>query len=183
MWLQAHSPEGFERISEVLHDLFPEVIRINAIPTSDDKAYLTSRESGLKRPVKLWQMSDGFLALTALLSLIFAPPELAGTLYCVEEPENHLHPRLMETVVSLLRQVRQEVRDSKQHPTQILITTQSPYLVNHFSLDEVIWIQKKNGETKASRPSSKTDLKKLVEDKELGLGDLMMYAGVLGDEK
>jgi hypothetical protein len=55
-------------------------------------------------------------------------------------------------------------------------------LVNQFSLDEVIWIQMKNGETKASRPSSKTDLKKPVEDKELGLGD-SMYACMLGDEK
>src|SRR6266567_1348120 len=181
MWLQAHSPERFERISEVLHDLFPEVIRINAIPTSDDKAYLTSRENGLKRPVKLWQMSDGFLALAALLSLIFVPAELAGTLYCIEEPENHLHPRLMETLVSLLRQVREEVRDSKGTPTQIILTTQSPYLVDHFSLEEVIWIEKREGETKAFRPANKEYLKKLVEDKDMGLGSLM-YSGSLGDE-
>jgi predicted ATPase len=127
-------------------------------------------------------MSDGFLVLTALLSLVYAPAELAGTLFCIEEPENHLHPRLMETLVSLLRQVHQEARISRQSPTQLILTTQSPYLVNQFSLDEVIWIEKKNGETKAFRPSSKTDLKKLVEDKELGLGDLM-YTGALGDEK
>jgi predicted ATPase len=88
----------------------------------------------------------------------------------------------METLVSLLRQVQQEVRRSSQSPTQLILTTQSPYLVNQFSLDEVVWIEKKNGETKAFRPSSKTDLKKLVEDKELGLGDLM-YTGALGDEK
>jgi len=182
MWLQTHSPERFERISEVLHDLFPEVVRINAIPTSEGKVYLSSREKGLKQPVKLWQMSDGFLVLTALLSLVYVPAELAGTLFCIEEPENHLHPRLMETLVSLLRQVQQEVRTSSQSPTQLILTTQSPYLVNQFSLDEVIWIEKKNGETKAFRPSSKTDLKKLVEDKELGLGDLM-YTGALGDEK
>jgi predicted ATPase len=182
MWLQAHSPERFERISEVLRDLFPEVIRINAIPTSDDKAYLTSREKGLKRPVKLWQMSDGFVALTALLSLIYAPPELAGTLYCIEEPENHLHPRLMETFVSLLRQVREEVRDSKRTPTQIILTTQSPYLVDQFSLEEVIWIEKREGETKAFRPANKEYLKKLVEDKDMGLGSLM-YSGALGDEE
>jgi len=70
----------------------------------------------------------------------------------------------------LLRQVRQEVRDSKRPPTQVIITTQSPYFVNHFSLDEVIWILKKNGETSALRPSSKTHLKKLVEDKDSDWG-------------
>jgi predicted ATPase len=182
MWLQTHSPEHFERISEVLHDLFPDLIRINAIPTSEGKVYLAAREKGLKHPINLWQMSDGFLVLTALLSLIYVPAELAGTLFCIEEPENHMHPRLLETLVALLRQVRHEVRDSKQSPTQTIITTQSPYLVNQFSLDEVIWVEKKNGETKVFRPSNKAQLKKLVEDKELGLGDLM-YTGALGDEK
>lgn len=182
MWLQTHSPERFERISEVLHDLFPDVIRINAIPTSEGKVYLAAREKGLKQPINLWQMSDGFLVLTAILSLIHVPPELEGTLFCIEEPENHLHPRLMETLVALLRQVQQEVRDSRRPPSQIIVTTQSPYLVDQFSLDEVIWVEKKEGETKVSRPANKEYLKKLVEDKELGLGNLM-YSGALGDEK
>jgi predicted ATPase len=182
MWVQAHSAEAFSRVSEVLQDLFPEIISLRAIPTTEDRAYLAARERGLTRDTRVFQMSDGFLVLTALLSLIYAPPELSGSLICLEEPENHLHPRLMETLVALLRQVQQEVRDSKRSPTQIILTTQSPYLVDQFSLDEVIWIEKKNGETKAFRPSSKTHLKKLVEDKELGLGDLM-YSGALGDEK
>ncbi len=182
MWLQAHSPEAFGRISEVLSDLFPEITSLKAIPTADARVFLVAAEKGLKRATREFQLSDGFLALTALLSLIYAPPELSGSLLCVEEPENHLHPRLMETLVALLRQAQQEVRDSKRSPTQIILTTQSPYLVDQFSLDEVIWVEKKEGETKASRPSSKTHLKKLVEDKELGLGDLM-YTGALGDEK
>jgi len=182
MWLQAHSTEAFGRINEVLSDLFPEVSSLRAIPTADGRAFLAAAEKGLKRATREFQLSDGFLALTALLSLIYAPPELCGTLVCIEEPENYLHPRLMETLVALLRQVQQEVRDSQRPRTQFIITTQSPYLVNQFSLDEVIWVEKKNGETTTFRPSSKTHLKKLVEDKELGLGDLM-YTGALGDER
>src|SRR5260370_30421472 len=130
MWLQTNSAARSERISEVLHDLFPEVVRINAIPTSEGKVCLSSREKGLKQPVKLWQMSDGFLVLTALLSLVYVPAELAGTLFCIEEPENHLHPRLMETLVSLLRQVQQQARTSSQSPAQLILTTQSPYFVH-----------------------------------------------------
>lgn len=184
LWLQAHSPNGlgFGRVSEVLGDLFPEIVLLRAIPTSDGRVYLSAREKDLTRDTRVFQMSDGFLLLTALLSLIYAPPELAGNVVCIEEPENYLHPRLMETLVSLLRQVQQEVRDSQRPATQFIVTTQSPYLVNQFSLDEVIWIEKKNAETKALRPANKAHLKKLVEDKELGLGDLM-YTGALGDEK
>ena len=182
MWLQAKSPEAFGRINEVLRDLFPEVSQVRTIPTPDGRVHLATMEKGLKRPTNVWQASDGFLALTALLSLIYVPAELSGTLFCIEEPENHLHPRLLETLVGLLRQVRQEVLDSKGTLAQILITTQSPCLVDKFSLDEITWIEKKNGETKAYRPADKRHLKKLIEDKELGLGDLM-FTGALGEGK
>jgi predicted ATPase len=112
------------------------------------------------------------------LSLIYVPPERSGTLYCVEEPENHLHPRLLETLITLLRQVHGSAGSEKQ----FLFATQSPYFLDQFSLDEVYWVEKTKGETKAYRPSDKQHLRKLVEDRELGLGDLM-YTGALGKEK
>jgi predicted ATPase len=182
MWLQTRTPESFGRLNEVLRDVFPDVIQVKSNPTGDGKVHLEIIERGLQRPTKVWQASDGFLALTALLSLIFAPPELSGNLLCIEEPENHMHPRLLETIVALLRQVRQEILDSKGVPPQILLTTQSPYLVNQLSLGEIIWIEKKNGTTKAYRPADKQHLKGLIENKELGLGDLM-FTGALAEEE
>jgi predicted ATPase len=182
MWLQAHSPEAFRRVNEVLHDLFPEVVQINIIPTPDGKVHLATREKGLKRPTNVWQTSDGFIALTALLSLIYVPPELSGTVFCIEEPENHLHPKLLETLVGLLRQVRQKALEAGLSLTQIMVTTQSPYLLDHFSLEEIVWVEKNNGETAAYRPVDKKHLKKLIEDEDLGLGDLM-FTGALAEEK
>ncbi len=134
-------------------------------------------EQGLKRPTSVWQASDGFLALTALLSLVYVPPERGGTLYCVEEPENHLHPRLLEALVALLRQAQ----GTNGSQAQFLFATQSPYFVDQFSLDELYWVEKKKGETKAFRLADKTELRKTVEDKVLGLGNLM-YSGALGKE-
>lgn len=182
MWLQTNSPEAFGRLNEVLRDLFPDLVQLRTIPTPDGRVHLATTERGLKRPTNVWQTSDGFLALTALLSLIYVPTELSGTLFCVEEPENHLHPRLLETLVTLLRQVRQEVVDANTPLSQIILTTQSPYLVDKFSLDEIVWIEKRNGETKLYRPGDKHHLKKLIENKELGLGDLM-FSGALSQEK
>lgn len=178
MWLQTHSPEAFAKVNEVLHDLLPNVRQIRTIPTEDGNVHLSVSEDGLRRPTSVWQASDGFLVLTALLSLIYVPPERGGTLYSVEEPENHLHPRLLETLVTLLRQVQ----GSGGSQAQFLFATQSPYFLDQFSLDEVYWVEKKKGETKAYRPSDKQHLRKLVEDRELGLGDLM-YTGALGTEK
>jgi hypothetical protein len=50
------------------------------------------------------------------------------------------------------------------------------------SLDEIIWIEKKDGQTRAYHPADKKHLRKLVEDKELGIGDLM-FTGALGEKK
>jgi predicted ATPase len=148
----------------------------------DGKVHLEFLEKALRQPTIALEASDGLLVLVALLSLIYVPPELSGTLFCIEEPENHLHPRLLETLVALLRQVRQEILESNRRLTQIIITTQSPYLVDQMALDEVIWIDKKDGQIRAYRPADRAHLRKLVEDKDLGIGDLM-FTGALGEEK
>jgi predicted ATPase len=182
MWIQTHSPEAFGRINEVLRDLFPEIIHARTIPTRFGTVQLEISEKLLTQPTTGLQASDGLLVLVALLSLIYVPPELSGTLFCIEEPENHLHPKLLETLVALLRQVREEILESKKRLTQIIITTHSPYLVDQMALDEVTWIEKKDGQTRAYRPADKAHLRKLVEDKELGIGDLM-FTGALGEEQ
>jgi predicted ATPase len=162
--------------------LFPEIIHVRTIPTRLGTVQLEFSEKASRHPTTGLQASDGLLVLVALLSLIYVPTELSGTLFCIEEPENHLYPKLLETLVALLRQVRQEILDSNRRATQIIITTQSPYLVDQMALDEVIWIEKKDGQTRAYRPADKAHLRKLVEDKELGIGDLM-FTGTLGEEK
>jgi hypothetical protein len=44
-----------------------------------------------------------------------------------------------------------------------------------------LWVEKRRGETKVIRPNDRPHLRKLVEDEELGLGDLM-FAGALSEE-
>ncbi len=181
MWLQTRSPESFERIAEAVHDVFPEISRLMTWPTQQGTVYLSSKEEALSRPTPLFQMSDGELIFIAFLSLICAPDELSRTLFLIEDPENHLHPKLLEILFSLLRQVRQEVADRNGPPSQIILTTHSPYVLDQMNLEEVIWVGKKNGETVPVRPSEKSHLRRLVEDGDLGISDLM-FTGALGDE-
>ncbi|MGO9272427.1 MAG: AAA family ATPase [Terriglobia bacterium] len=117
MWIQTRAPESFSRISEVARDVFPEIRSLQTWPTQQGTVSLASQEQALARPTPLFQMSDGEVAFIAFLSLIYAPHELSGTLFCVEEPENYLHPKLFETLVGLLRQAQQEARkQSKRSP-------------------------------------------------------------------
>lgn len=175
--LQTRHRDAFDKIRSVAKDVFPELEDLFTWPTQQTTVYLASSEKHLKRPVSVWQMSDGQLSFIALLSLIFAPSKVAAPLYCIEEPENHLHPHLLATLVELLRQVQDEL--GHERSAQLIVTTHSPYLVDKCDLGELVVFERRDGETKCSRPSDKHHLKELLEREEAGLGDLY-YSGALG---
>jgi len=181
MWLQTRSPESFDRISEVARDVFPEIRRLLTWPTQQGTVFLSSQERTLLRPTPVHQMSSGEMVFIAFLSLICAPDDLSGTLFLIEEPENYLHPKLLETLTSLLRQVGQEAEDRNAVRSQIVLTTHSPYLLDQMNLDEVVWVEKKEGETRVLRPNDKEHLRRLVNDKALGLGELMFSRALSGE--
>jgi len=138
--------------------------------------FIASREKHLKRPTNIWQMSDGELCFIALLSLILAPQELGADFFFVEEPENYLHPRLLEILTGLLRQAQLELG---QHGSgQVLTTTHSPHLIDKFKVEDLIVMQRREGHSTCLRPKDNADLRELVESEALGLGDLY-YSGAL----
>lgn len=96
-------------------------------------------------------------------------------MYCVEEPENHLHPRLLETLMELVRQQQQELGPGGA--AQIVATTHSPTIVDKTDLSELIIVDKRDGATVCRRPDDKVQLRELLE--EAGLGELY-FSGALG---
>lgn len=79
--------------------------------------------------------SDGLLLTLAYLTLLFLPQP--PRLILVEEPENGIHPKRLQDVLTMLRQFLSE------HPrTQILLTTHSPYLLDCFQPHEVTLCRK-----------------------------------------
>jgi predicted ATPase len=178
--LQAeHYDASFARIQQVLRDALPQVTGLFNSPTQQSTVALGSREKHLTRPVTLSQMSAGELAFIAFLSLIYAPPDRAGSLYCIEDIENYLHPTLIETLLEVLRQ-SQEEWERKDEAPQILLTTHSPLVVDKMKLDEIIFVEKRMGATECTRPNDKPHLRKLLQDEDIGLGDLV-YTGALSD--
>lgn len=179
MHLQTRYPEAFASIRQVCQDVLPDLTDLFTWPTPQATVSLASKEKSLKRPVTVPDMSDGELVFIALLSVLLSPPDLRPAVCFVEELENHLHPRLIEVLVEILRQLQGE--SAPANGTQVIVTTHSPHLVDRLRLEEVIVFQKRQGETIISYPRDKAHLRELLDNKELGLGDLFYSGALLGE--
>ncbi len=146
-----HHNDSFGRIERVLLDTLPQVTGLFNSPTQQSTVSLGSREKYLNRSVPLSQMSSGELAFIALVSLIYAPPDRAGTLYCIEELENYLHPTLIDTLLEVLRQAQEEWERKRQGP-QIVLTTHSPLVVDKMKLEEIIFVERRRAQPSAPVP-------------------------------
>ena len=176
MTLQTAYPEEFRRFKKVTTDVFPDLEEIMAPPTQFGTTYVSTKEKNLIRNVPLSRMSDGEVVFMALLSLLFAPTELGAPLHCFEEPETHLHPRLIEILMEILHQHQAE--EKERQFAQIFIATHSLHLIDKCHLSDLIFVEKKNGSSTYTRPETKKGLRELIESDELGLGDLW-YSGAL----
>lgn len=174
--LSTRYPEEFRRLKQAASDALPGLTEILSPPTQFATTFLLTKEKHLNTPVNIWHMADGELAFLGLLSLILSPAQLSAPLFCVEEPESHLHPRLINTLVEMWSQAQLEWGAGS---AQVIVTTHSPYVVDRMKLEDLIVLEKADGETRCTRPSSKAHLRELLEKEEAGLGDLW-YSGALG---
>ena len=114
------------------------------------------------------QLSDGTLRALALITVLSQPTERLPWLISIDEPELGLHPAAIALIAELCRSVSRH--------TQIILSTQSTELLDHFMVDEVVVVERQQGETSLNRLSDK-DLRLWLEDYSLR----ELYAkGVIG---
>lgn len=120
-------PAQLENIFEVLRQRVPRVERVLADPMPDGRLLLQIKDAPFSQPVLARFASDGTLKMLAYLVLLYdpAPPPFIG----IEEPENFLHPRL-------LQELAEECRAATER-TQLLATTHSPFFLNALRPEEV----------------------------------------------
>ena len=111
-------------------------------------------------------MSDGTLKVFAYLLLLEDPTP--PPFLCIEEPENGLYHKLLE---SLAREFREHATGRKGG-SQVFITTHQPYLVDALEPDEVWILEKgKDGFSIIRRASDDLIVKSMVAEG-LPLGSL-----------
>jgi predicted ATPase len=104
-------------------------------------------------------LSDGTLRFIALATLFLQPTTYLPSVILVDEPELGLHPSAIGMLASLIRQ-------ASTH-TQVIASTQSSLLLDHFDPDDVLVANRVGSATEIARLES-GQLSKWLEDYSLG---------------
>ena len=165
--LQKSSPDSFKAWIKHVRTALPDLENIRTVEREDDKhRYLKlAYKSGLEVPS--WMASDGTLRLLALTLPAYLS-EFQG-IYLIEEPENGIHPRAVETLFQSLSSV---------YNAQILMATHSPVILSLVKATKVLCFAKtQNGATDIVTGDRHPKLKDWRGDPNLSY---LFAAGVLG---
>ncbi|MCK4658412.1 MAG: AAA family ATPase [Phycisphaerae bacterium] len=144
-----------DTLRDFLRSAYPSFEAINAetAPGAAGKVLIRLRETGFKRPMELWELSDGVLRFLCLAAALLNP--LPPVLVMIDEPETGLHPRLLPIVGDMIKTASEQ--------TQVLVTTHSPDLLNCFSLDDVVVMTRDESRAEWRRPGDRKSLHKMLE--------------------
>jgi predicted ATPase len=163
-YLKEQHPERLEHILKTLSHRIPRLEKVEASIMEDGRLLLQIKDAPFVKPILAKFASDGTLKMLAYLSVLYDPnpPQLIG----IEEPENHLHPRL-------LPELAEECRSASVN-TQLMVTTHSPFFVNSLKPEEV-WVvyRDEKGYTQAKRTADMQGIKEFIKEGAL-LGQLWM---------
>ena len=153
-YLKERYPERLEKILSILSDWVPCLEKVDTELMMDGRLLLQIKDAPFEEPILAEFASDGTLKMLSFLTLLYAPepPQLIG----IEEPENYLHPRLLNGLV--------EEYSEALGLSQLMITTHSPHFVNELSAEEV-WVlyRDEQGFTVCKRTSEMQGIKDFLE--------------------
>ncbi|MDR1916177.1 MAG: AAA family ATPase [Synergistaceae bacterium] len=165
-FMEREHPKRFSNILERIADKIPGVTRIDTEKTNDGRLLIRFNDRGFKDPFYATQMSDGTLKIFAYLLLLEDPTP--PPFLCIEEPENGLYHKLLE---SLAQEFREHATDRKGG-SQVFVTTHQPYFVDALEPKEVWVLEKKDDGFSTIRRASDDQIVNSMTTEGLPLGSL-----------
>jgi energy-coupling factor transporter ATP-binding protein EcfA2 len=165
--LEDRAPEHLQEWVAHVRTALPDLRAIRTVERPEDRhRYLVlDYDTGLHAPS--WSVSDGTLRLLALTILAYIPD--LGGIYLIEEPENGIHPRAVETVLQSLSSV---------YGAQVLLATHSPVILSLARPEQVLCFDRTDeGATDIVRGSEHPRLRQWRQETDLGT---LFASGVLG---
>ncbi len=124
-----------------------------------NKIILEWKHEGTDRFFDASSLSDGTLRFIALATLFLQPIEFRPSVIVVDEPELGLHPYAITLLASLMKHASTE--------TQVIVSTQSSLLLDHFDPEEVLVADRVGGATQYTQLES-SGLESWLEEYSLG---------------
>lgn len=153
-YLKEQHPRRLNKVLNILSGRVPQLERVEAEIMADGRLLLRIKDAAFTEPILAKFASDGTLKMLAYLTVLHDPdpPQLVG----IEEPENHLYPRLLPELAEECRNVSGR--------TQLMVTTHSPFFVNGLRQDE-LWVlyRDEQGFTQAMRTSDMQGVNEMME--------------------
>jgi len=163
-YLKEQHESRLAEILKILSERVPRLERVESHFMPDGRLLLQIKDAPFEQPILAKFASDGTLKMLSYLTLLYdpSPPELIG----IEEPENHLHPRL-------LPELAEECRMATER-TQLMVTTHSPFFVDGLRPEE-LWVlyRDEQGYTQAKKAADMNGISEFVQEG-ASLGQLWM---------
>jgi predicted ATPase len=164
--MEREHKDRFKSILNRIASKIPGIIKIDTQETLDKRILLRFNDGAFGDPFFAQQMSDGTLKVFAYLLLLEDPDP--PPFICIEEPENGLYHKLLE---SLAQEFRAHATGKKNAP-QIFVTTHQPYFVDALSPEEVWILGKSDDGYSTIRRVSELEIVKNLVAEGLPLGGL-----------
>jgi predicted ATPase len=143
-----------QRVAPFFDDFLLEPQKLNP-----EKIRLEWRHQGSDAYFDSSSLSDGTLRFIALAVLFLQPDAYRPSVILVDEPELGLHPYAIEILASLVRRASTS--------TQVIVSTQSSLLLDHFQPEDVLVADRVDGATRFTRLDPEP-LQRWLEDYSLG---------------
>ena len=153
--------ESYDLIVRTVQRVAPffEDFRLDPLQLKPDDIKLEWRHKKSDQYFDASSLSDGTLRFIALATLFLQPERYRPSVILVDEPELGMHPYALEVLAALVRQA--------SVTNQVIASTQSSLLLDHFQPEDVLVADRVDGGTQLTRLES-PQLAKWLEDYSLG---------------
>lgn len=138
---------------------FFDDFQLNPDPLNEDAIRLAWKHKNSDKYFGATSLSDGTLRFITLATLFLQPEKFLPSVILVDEPELGLHPTAITMLASLVKQASVK--------TQVIFSTQSPFLLDHFQPEDVLVADRVDGATQFTRLDS-ANLTNWLDDYSLG---------------
>lgn len=171
--LQTRTPEAYQQIRETIQLAIPFFddfdLRPQPIDGGEEQVTLLWKQQDSDYPFWPSQLSDGSIRFICLATALLQPDPPSTII--IDEPELGLHPHAIRLLGGLIRAATKRM--------QVIVATQSIPLVNEFSVDDLIVVERKDGAS-VFRRHSEADFKQWLEEYSVGeLWDKNLLGGRL----